>query len=439
LPPRPEPTRSLRGNFSWAALGHAANALSQWGIVVWLAKWGSAEQVGQYALAVAITAPVVEFTGLQLHVAQATDTREDFSLGDYLWTRLGTGVLALGVIATLAGFSGYPAAILWSVLTMGIAKVVEGLSLICHGRFQRAEKLKLVARSQLVRAIFGWSIVASIFALSRDLAWAIVGLGLVWMTVLIIHDLPTAFALEHPKRLATYGSWWQTLKPPLLLAILCLPLGFAVGLNALSGNLPRYFVAAYLGEAQLGVFAALAYLGLAARMFYLPLVQTVMPRLAWQYSRHDIPGFIRLLGRIIAVAVAAGSLAILALYFFGRPVISLIYTPEYAERIDVFVLISIGVVCHFLASIFVAALQATRSFLVVLPSYVAANLAMLILLPGLIRWGGLAGAAWAAIAGCLAELSVAAVLTAVRLRRASVEHGDPSAALALAAIDSNES
>src|ERR1043165_9211480 len=80
-------TNSLRANFLWSLTGTIIYAGCQWGMLVALAKLGDAEMVGQFALALAVTAPVLMFTNLQLRSVQATDARKDYAFGDYLALR----------------------------------------------------------------------------------------------------------------------------------------------------------------------------------------------------------------------------------------------------------------------------------------------------------------------------------------------------------------
>ena len=79
---------SLARNFSWTLIGSGLYAFCQWGMLVVLAKLCSTQMVGQFALGLAITAPVFMFAGLNLRTVQVTDARRDFQFGDYLGLRL---------------------------------------------------------------------------------------------------------------------------------------------------------------------------------------------------------------------------------------------------------------------------------------------------------------------------------------------------------------
>src|SRR5262245_17210531 len=49
---------SLRRNFSWSFAGNAVYAGCQWGMLMVMAKLGSPEVVGQFALGLAVTGPI---------------------------------------------------------------------------------------------------------------------------------------------------------------------------------------------------------------------------------------------------------------------------------------------------------------------------------------------------------------------------------------------
>src|SRR5258708_3150671 len=99
--PTPMAVPSLSRGFAWTLAGNLVYSASQGGVVVLLAKLGNATMVGQFALAVAITSPIMLFAGCALRTVQATDTGGDFSFADYLGFRLLSVAAALAVIVIL--------------------------------------------------------------------------------------------------------------------------------------------------------------------------------------------------------------------------------------------------------------------------------------------------------------------------------------------------
>ena len=93
-----------------------------------LAKLGSPEMVGQFTLGLAVTAPVIMFTNLQLRGVQATDAKGDYVFSDYLGLRLiGTG-LALLIIAGITFKAGYRWETSLVILAIALAKAFESIS-----------------------------------------------------------------------------------------------------------------------------------------------------------------------------------------------------------------------------------------------------------------------------------------------------------------------
>src|SRR5579875_2135561 len=98
--------KSVRGNFVWTSAGNAVYAASQWGMVSVLAKLGTPELVGQYALGVAVTTPILMLAQLNLRSVIATDVRREHQFRDYRDLRAASLLLALAAIAALS-FTGH--------------------------------------------------------------------------------------------------------------------------------------------------------------------------------------------------------------------------------------------------------------------------------------------------------------------------------------------
>ena len=128
---------SLRQNFAWTVAGNVVYGACQWGMLVALAKLGSPQMLGQFALGLTIGAPVMMLANLQLRAVQATDARDEYRFGDYLGLRLLTTVLAFTTIAAIALLARYRWQTALVVILVGAAKSVENLSDVFYGLFQK--------------------------------------------------------------------------------------------------------------------------------------------------------------------------------------------------------------------------------------------------------------------------------------------------------------
>jgi len=80
--PALKPQASLHSGFAWTLAGNGLYAASQWAMLSLAAKLGGREMLGEYALAVALTAPVAMLAHLNLRTVLATDVGGRRPFGD---------------------------------------------------------------------------------------------------------------------------------------------------------------------------------------------------------------------------------------------------------------------------------------------------------------------------------------------------------------------
>ena len=140
----PRKSVSLGRNISYAALGNAAYACCQLLTMLVLVKLGSPTMVGEFALAVAITAPIMIFSQFNLRSVQATDARADYAFGDYLALRLVTTAGALLFVAAAAMVSSHSRELALVIGVIGLAKALDSVADTFFGNWQRNERLDAV-------------------------------------------------------------------------------------------------------------------------------------------------------------------------------------------------------------------------------------------------------------------------------------------------------
>lgn len=402
---------SLKANFAWTFAGNVVYALSQWGMMVSIAKFGSPEMVGRFALGLAITAPVILFTGLALRPVQATDARKIYQFSDYLGLRLATTIVALFMIAAIVKFSGYTGETGWVILLIGLAKGFEAVSDIYYGLFQQHERMDRVAISMMIKGPL--SLVAlTVAILTTQQVWTCAAaLAFAWALVLVFYDIPNGRAvLQYWSGQSKQRPLWYW--PAILrLAWLSLPVGFTMMLISLNTNIPRYFIEQYWGQRELGFFAAVAYLMVAGTTVINALGQSASPRLAAYYAYGDKRKFAWLLLRLLGIGLALGISGILLSLLAGREILTLLYQEEYAKLGEVLIWVMAASSLSYIASFLGYAMTAAHRFAaqpaVFLAVALANGLACWVLVP---RYGSL-GAAWAlGIANLLQILASLAVV-----------------------------
>jgi O-antigen/teichoic acid export membrane protein len=393
---------ALAGNFLWTLSGNLIYALCQWGILVSFAKLGTAEMLGQYSLGLAITAPVFQFSGLNLRAVQVTDTRDRYSFGEFAGMRLVTTAGALALVLALALWGRLPGGTALVVIFVGLSKAVESLSDLCQGLFQRNERMDRVAKSLIIKGASSAILVPIALALSRGAVAASATLAAVWTIAYLAYDLRTTFAQLGGRPEAVIPHINQGVFRDLFLR--SLPLGVVMMLLSLNANLPRYFLAKYSGEASVGVFSALMYCIVAGNIVMNALGQTAIPRLAKLHSDGDCHGFCLLLTRLVAFGIGAGLIGLAAVRFAGTQILTKLYRPEYALHLNAFFwLMTAGVVMNVsgIVGTAVTAMQGFRQQVwIQLGSFAAGLIASALLVPS----EGILGAAFAVLILTIAAL-----------------------------------
>ncbi len=389
----------LRTTFMWTFAGNFVYALCQWGMISALAKLGNSAVVGQFALGLAIAAPIFMFSNLQLRAVQATDARSEHEFGHYFTLRLATSLCALGVVAAIAFAGRYDPTTKSVLLLVAVAKAIESLSDVIAGLLQKHERLDQVAIGLMLKGVFSVTAFTAVFRVTERLTLAVASLVCTWAAVGLAYDLPRALRLERTFRRffsADFHRIWQ-------LVALSVPLGLVMAMMSLNLNVPRYVIAHWMGPRALGVFVALAYLVIASNLVVNALGQSASARLSRMLAQGELDKFKVLMRRLILFGASLGMIAIPVAWMFGRPVLTVLYTPEYADYIGTLLIMTAALVPIAIWSFLGYGITAARSFkpqvLIFSLSLLTNLLTCLLLVPS----RGLVGAAIALLTSALVQ------------------------------------
>jgi O-antigen/teichoic acid export membrane protein len=139
-------------------------------------------------------------------------------------------------------------------------------------------------------------------------------------------------------------------------------------------NIPRYFLQHYLGLADQGIYASLAYLVIAINLVVLALSVSVTTRLTRIFADGDHKEFVRLLTKLSILGVLIAAVGVPLTFLAGRPLLTLLYRREYADHIGLLALF-VGIAgLSTIGTFLFCGLTATRTFRAQVPVYFAAML-----------------------------------------------------------------
>ncbi|MBE4751739.1 lipopolysaccharide biosynthesis protein [Corallococcus sp. ZKHCc1 1396] len=399
--------RSVGGNFAWSLSAGLIYAAAQWGVLVAFARLGTMEELGDFALALAITAPVLLMARMQMRTLQATDARGAFGFEHYLGLMVLNVVAGVAVCCAIAGAVASSPRAMAVIALVALAKGFEALSEVFYGALQRAERLALIARSTIAKSVLSVVLVALTLWLTRSPVAAAAALALSWAIVLLLfdaHAFRREFRDAHPWRPLWRTPWREQGPRVKALFLLCYVLGVTSLLGALRPNLPRYLLEAHAGQAELGMFAALAYFTALGGRVVQSLAQAVSPRLGRYHAEGDSRRFGRMLAGFTGAAALVGLCAIAGAALLGRWALTLFYGAAYAQNLELFVWLMGAAALEYLCVSLQVGLTAARELkgqvVLLIASVVVVALGSAWWVPRV----GPVGAAWALGLGWLTEL-----------------------------------
>jgi O-antigen/teichoic acid export membrane protein len=419
---QPLKSLTLRQNFSWTFVGNIIYAASQWGMLVVLAKLGSPEMVGQFTLGLAVTAPIILFSNLQLRQIQTTDVKQQYAFADYLGLRLICLGLALPTILIITIKAGYRWETSLVILIIGLAKVFESISDVFQGLLQYHERMDRIAISLMLKGPLSLLMLALGIRLSGNVVGGTIGLTAIWALVLIFYDIPSGASILRAsaiaQRAAAEDGFDRNPQSPIpnrqlqprfnisnlrSLVGLSLPLGFVMMLISLNANIPRYFIEHHLGERELGIFSALSYLMVAGGIVVSALGQSASPRLAKYYAAGNSKDFKNLLLKIVLIGAVLGGISILMAAIAGKEILTILYRPEYAQQVYLFMLLMVAAGVGYIASFLGYGMTAAQYFRAQMPLFTIVTAVSALVCYLLVPTQGLIGAAIALIVGAIVQ------------------------------------
>ena len=412
---------SLRKNFAWTLSGTSIYGACQFAMLSVIAKLGSPALVGRYGLALAITAPVVMLTRLQLRNIQATDARDEYRFSDYLSLRVISTLAGLAIIGLIAIIAHYPWDDTMAILALALARASEGISEVIYGLLQKWERLDLQARSLMLKGPASLIALGVMIYLTHNVAWGGIGMLFAWTALMLVYDVPNARRIMRYRGIVdhfTIGSLWSGRLAVLRqLAWLALPMGLVAMLDSLNTNVPRYVIKGHMDNTALGYFTAMSVIPIYGNMVVASLAVSASPRLSRQYI-NDVHAFGRLVWKLVQFGMALGGGVVVVAVLFGKPLLAVLYEPDYARYFGVFLWLMGAAGLGYVARFLVYSMTAARCLRAQAPLYALSLVAVGVLSLVLVPAHGLRGAAWASVAGSVVLLLGAAAVNvhAVRAR-----------------------
>jgi O-antigen/teichoic acid export membrane protein len=393
----------LRTAATWNIAGTLVYTACQWGVLVATVRLTTPADVGALSLGFAITAPVFLFFHLRLRSASATDVNDQFHPSDYINLRAATTALALLIAFAVCRLCRLPAHEAQIVLWVGLAKALESGSDLCYGFSQKAGDLRIVSISMIARGTLSLVVFPALLYRTHLVALAVAGLCATWGLVLMLIDVPYSVAALRREGKHIFPIRWNT-RATADLTRTTFPLGLSTMLMSVAANMPRYFIARYLGATDLGIFTAMGYLAMATSVIVSALAESSLAPLARHVSAGDVIAARALLRTIVTATVGLSFAGIVFSAVLGWTTVRMLYGAAYASSSELLIGMMTAAGIANLASVYGYALVAGHSYVSYLRSLFALALTTAVACIVMIPLWGTKGAVLACAAGYLIQL-----------------------------------
>src|SRR5699024_9823248 len=342
---------TLKQNSIWNVVGSMIYALTQWGLLITIARYSNPELVGVFTLGLAIAAPMLLFFNLNLRIALVTDDNKNNF--DLYWTfRLITSGMFFIILLILVTFYLNDFYTLLVCIFIGISKFFESLSDIMFGVMQKNQRMDLIAKSQILKGFCTLLVFMLSMSLTGSLLISTIFMSLVWLIVLVLFDYNNLKKFE--------GFSIHFSKKQILLFKITLPLGIAQLITSLNANVPRYFIEYSHGLKELGVYASLIYIVAAGNNLIIALSNILLPILSTAYNSNNIKSFTKIMLYSIITTVILGVFGLSLIYSFGDDILLIIYGEEFSNYVEEFLIIGLYGIIMYIGKFIETGLNATR-------------------------------------------------------------------------------
>ncbi len=409
----------LRANVIWSMAGQVGFAALSWGATVVLARADHGGRlVGHFAIASAVTVPIMVFFNLQLRTVVVSDARNEHEFADYFGLRVITVCLALACMVAIGALGNFDPQAKYALFGLCGVRILDGLGDIVHAYMQRFEKLNLMAVSLLLRGICTVAGIAIGMAVFKSL-WAAVCcmFGLLLIEIAVFQ----MWALRKTRNeIAHLNPGWVRLSPRFRaqdlrsISLLALPLGISAVIGAFAAQIPLYIIDHKYGSEALGKFAVIYNPLMAMPIFIVAAFEGVLAQLSAAAATKNVTLWRHLLGRLIGFASFSALALVLGVRVLGEPFLKMVYGPSYAAQSSLFFVLAIGVGTGFVTTVLAASVLANRRFTTILVVSLCQLPVAAALFVVLIGRFGMLGAGYALIAGQVLSVVVFGVLARIK-------------------------
>ncbi|WP_343033674.1 lipopolysaccharide biosynthesis protein [Alkalicoccus luteus] len=336
---------------SWIFGANLVVAFTKWLIIIIIARILTPTDVGAYALAFAIGAPITLFANMKLRSLFITEDSKSFS--DYLYSRCILNFAAFILLMLIATII-YPQHF-YIIFLVGLMKILDLQSDMYYALPHKEGNMNIIGKLMIVKHVFTLFIFLVCVLITNNLIHSLFSQ--------LIAQLLFLYSVEKKYISTKYTLNNESFDTSKILSVIVvgIPLGLVQMMTSFNASFPRFLLEFYESTEVLGYFSVIIYVLLIGNMMMNAISQTFLPYLYNKIKKFEYYHFHKLIFvKLSLFSMFLGIILFLLSHFFGEGFLFIVYGENYAQYSDVLTLMSIALAINIVSWNFDTALLAMR-------------------------------------------------------------------------------
>ncbi len=400
---------NIKKNIIWNIVGTTLNAFNSLFFLIIATRINGVNDAGIFTFAFS-TATLFNIIGVYSgRVYQVTD-QTDATDKDFIISKILTCSIMLLVSILFVVINSYNIYKSLIILLLCFLKMLEAFFETIYAIYQKKEHLYNVGISLTLKSVLNLISFYILDKLTGNLVFSIIMMIIMYTIISIIYDLPIL------KKTISQNINWQKDRVYLILKS-----GFSAFIISFLTlyliNSSKYIIDYLLLEKYQTIFGILLMPATVVLLFTQFLINPFLTTITNCIQNNDYKALKRIILKFLGVITIFGGFIILMAYFFGIPILELIYEIQLSSYKIGFIVILVGAVLYGMSSILSNILIAMRHLNAQLIVYIAVSVIITIIEYFLIKKYGVIGACYSYLIMTLIIFLLFLLITFIFIRR----------------------
>ena len=308
-------------NYLWYSLGSGIFALSTLVMTILVTRAVGEQIGGMFSIGLSIAQIFMTAAMFEVRTYQVTDVKNEFNFSDYFTFRVLLCILAFAisiVYVNINGYSGFKSVV---ILLLCLYKIIEALTDIFEGEFQKENRIDISGKSMFFRTFFAMIGLTVSLVITKNII-----ISLVIMNVIAVISLMTINV--SPVKYFVKINITSEIKKLGKVFIYCGPLALSNFINTYIINSSKLAIDKTMSDEYQLYYSAVFMPNMVINLFSGIIFKPMQTSMAQAYNDGELKKFSKVILKMIGIILGFTTVCIIGAYLIGIPVLSLLYGVE---------------------------------------------------------------------------------------------------------------